>query len=203
VLRPIRYPHSGAVTLRPLLEISSEDWRRFYLYFRDQEIANWNGTSPVRLPLWLFKNMVIGEERSNERTGFGIYLDTDEIGLGGRFIGSVELYDFVPAGSRRPAEATLGIIIGEKDCWSQGYGAAACRAVVGYGFEQMKLERVRLTTLSHNARARRAFEKVGFRLERIVESEGNRNWFRKSSPRLDAHYVLRARDWPVPPLDSK
>jgi RimJ/RimL family protein N-acetyltransferase len=201
VLRPIRHPQSGAVTLRPLLEMGSEEWRRFYHYFRDREIANWNGTSPVQLPLWLFKSMVMGEERSNERAGFGIYLHADTLGLGGRFIGSVELYDFAPAGSRKPAAATLGIIIGEKDCWGQGYGAAACRAVVEYGFERLKLEYVRLTTLSHNTRARRAFEKAGFRLERIVESEGRWGWFRKSNPRLDAHYIIRARDWPQPVPD--
>lgn len=177
-------PSAGRAKLRPLNELSGAEWARFHRYFRDREIAEWNGSQPIRMPLWLFKRVVLGEERSGERCGFGIFTENDE------FIGSVELYDITPTRPRQAVEATLGIIIGEKDRWGHGYGTDAVRAVLQYAFGTLGLERVRLSTFEHNTRARRAFEKAGFHLERIVNSRGQAR-----GPRRDALYVIDRRDW--------
>ena len=68
-------------------------------------------------------------------------------------------------------KAVFGIMIGEKDCWNKGYGTEATRLMIGYGFEQLNLHRISLTVYSHNARAIRAYEKAGFKLEgRMRES---------------------------------
>ncbi len=144
-------PHWGRVTLKPFSEgLSEEEWRRFYRCFRDPEIAEWNGSRPLRMPLWLFKRVVMGEVNRGDRLGFGI-LDEQ-----GEWLGSVELYEL---GKK---EATLGILIGAKDRWGQGYGTEALRAVLLHAFSQMDLERVKLRTYRHNMRAQRAFQKAGF-----------------------------------------
>ncbi|MBB6096597.1 RimJ/RimL family protein N-acetyltransferase [Deinobacterium chartae] len=146
------------MTLRSLDLLSPSDWKRFYSYFRDREIADWNGAKPIRVPLWLFKRMMLDEESSGERYGFGIYVED-------RFIGSVELYDLYPYPPDPPVRATLGIMIGERSEWSRGYGREAVRAALGFAFERLEppLERVRLTTFLHNRRAQRAFEAAGLR----------------------------------------
>ena len=132
--------------------LSDEDWARFYRAFRDPEIARLNGHRPYRMPLGLFRRVVGGELASGRRVAFAV---RDEQG---RWLGAVELYDI--AGG----EATLGVIITEKHLWGRGYGSEAVRQALRLAFEEMGLERVRLRTFRWNARARRAFEKAGFRL---------------------------------------
>lgn len=145
----------GRVSLRPIEALGPREWRTMHGYFRDRELADWNGASPIRLPEWLFKRIMLEEEGGGERHTFGIY---DE---GSRLIGSVELYDLARGG----LTATLGIMIGERALWGQGYGREAVRAVLAWAFTRRvpPLARVRLRTFSHNRRAQRAFLAAGFR----------------------------------------
>lgn len=146
------WPRWGRVVLKPFTYgLSAAEWRWFWESFRDPEIAEWNGNRPLRMPLWLFKRVVASEVKRGDRIGFAI-LDEN-----GDWLGTLELYD----GGR--GEATLGIIIGRKDRWGQGYGREAVRALLGYAFERLGLEKVKLRTFSHNERARRAFRAAGFR----------------------------------------
>lgn len=61
--------------------------------------------------------------------------------------------------------AVLGIVIGEKGFWSQGYGTDAICTLLRFAFNEMNLHRVELEVLEFNLRARRCYEKVGFRYE--------------------------------------
>jgi RimJ/RimL family protein N-acetyltransferase len=181
-LRPIQnaYPGNGRVILKPLLELTGREWAKFHSYFRDREIAELNGSNPLRMPLWLFRRVVSGEERGGERTGFGIFDSTDN------FIGSVEFYELNPHRPRQPLEGTLGIVIGEKHLWGLGYGGDALKVALEHAFTKIGLRRVKLETLERNSRARKAFEKAGFVLERITnEARGQRF----------AHYVLDRARW--------
>jgi RimJ/RimL family protein N-acetyltransferase len=76
----------------------------------------------------------------------------------GRHIGNTNL--FALAAEDRKAE--LGIMIGEKDCWSQGYGTDAVRTLVRFAFDEMNLNRVQLHAYAFNERAIAAYRKVGF-----------------------------------------
>jgi len=61
--------------------------------------------------------------------------------------------------------AELGIVIGERDYWSQGYGSDAIRTLLRLVFEEMNLHRIYLRVRDDNARGLRAYEKCGFRHE--------------------------------------
>jgi diamine N-acetyltransferase len=61
--------------------------------------------------------------------------------------------------------AGIGIGIGEKQMWGQGYGTDAMNALLDFGFGQLRLERMWLEVYDFNARARRSYEKSGFVLE--------------------------------------
>jgi RimJ/RimL family protein N-acetyltransferase len=63
--------------------------------------------------------------------------------------------------------AGVGISIGEKSLWGQGYGTDAMNALVDFGFGQLRLERIWLEVYDFNARARRSYEKSAFVLEGI------------------------------------
>ena len=161
------------VELRPVTAMSVADWQRFHRYFKDREIAKLNGASPIFLPLWLFKRIVLGEEKSGERIGYAIYVAQS-------FIGSVEFYDLEP-----PRQAVLGILIGEKALWGKGYGTVAVSLALELIFKAHKFERVTLQTLDHNARARGSFERVGFKLTGFADAGKQRF----------AHYQITKAQW--------
>jgi RimJ/RimL family protein N-acetyltransferase len=50
----------------------------------------------------------------------------------------------------------------------RGLGTEATRLIIGYGFEQLGLHRISLEVYAFNPRARRAYEKVGFRAEGVL-----------------------------------
>ena len=60
--------------------------------------------------------------------------------------------------------AMVGIVIGEKDHWDQGFGQEAVSLLLDYGFNLLNLHSVMLGTFSFNERAIRCYEKVGFKL---------------------------------------
>jgi len=61
--------------------------------------------------------------------------------------------------------AGIGIGIGEKQLWGQGYGTDAMFALLDFGFGELRLERLWLEVYDYNERARRSYEKCGFKLE--------------------------------------
>lgn len=61
--------------------------------------------------------------------------------------------------------AEVGILIGEKKVWNQGYGTESMRLMLKLGFEHYNLHRVFLQVKETNAGAIRAYEKAGFKHE--------------------------------------
>ena len=72
----------------------------------------------------------------------------------------------------RRGEAELGIMIGNRDYWSLGYGTDSVNALLGNIFTTTTLDRVYLHTLDWNVRAQRAFAKSGFREVKKVRRSG-------------------------------
>src|SRR5690606_5018857 len=180
-------PAYGRVTLRPLEEFSETDWRRLQSHFRDPEIAHLNGTPPNRMPLWLLKRLLRTDSQPTDRATFGIFDERDD------FIGTTELYDV------RTGSATRGSIIREKSHWSRGYGPEAMRALLGYAFDHLGLELVRLETFGDNERAQNAFKKVGFcEVRRRVGSSGRVDVFMEIG--RGAYHSYRRR--PAPTLSA-
>ena len=58
--------------------------------------------------------------------------------------------------------AEVGIFLGEKEYWSQGYGTEAMRLMLNFGFEDLNLHRIWLRVLESNHRARKSYLKSGF-----------------------------------------
>jgi [ribosomal protein S5]-alanine N-acetyltransferase len=74
-----------------------------------------------------------------------------------RAIGSIGLHPVQNARTR-----VLGIVIGEHDCWSQGYGREAIGLLLDHAFGDLDLHRVQLDVHADNARAIACYEKLGF-----------------------------------------
>ncbi len=65
----------------------------------------------------------------------------------------------------RCRSAEVGIFIGKKSLWNQGYGGDAMRLLIQHGFDTLNLNRIALGVYANNPRAIRSYEKVGFVLE--------------------------------------
>jgi RimJ/RimL family protein N-acetyltransferase len=82
----------------------------------------------------------------------------------GRLIGTLGLIN-LDWDNRR---ADIGIMIGEKECWSRGFGTDAITTLLRYMFGELNLNRVSLFTDANNKRALRCYEKCGFRKEGVL-----------------------------------
>lgn len=63
--------------------------------------------------------------------------------------------------------AEIGIMLGEKAYWNQGYGTETMRTMLRHGFETLNLHRIWLQVYPDNKRGIHAYEKAGFKHEGI------------------------------------
>lgn len=84
--------------------------------------------------------------------------------LDGRLIGNIGMIGL----DWRNRKTDLGIMIGEKEFWSRGYGADTIIVMLRYLFEELGLNRVGLYADIENHRAIRCYEKCGFVHEGVV-----------------------------------
>ena len=86
---------------------------------------------------------------------------------GGEHIGSINLHRAHPEDSK----AGLGIMIGDKSHWSQGYGTDAIVTLLRFAFHEMNLHRVWLQVLEDNERAITCYRQCGFQEEVRLRQE--------------------------------
>ncbi len=78
--------------------------------------------------------------------------------LDGKHIGNCVYYGIDEA----KGEAELGIMIGNRDYWNEGYGCDAVATLLNYIFRETNLKRLYLKSLDSNLRAQKCFQKCGF-----------------------------------------
>jgi RimJ/RimL family protein N-acetyltransferase len=61
--------------------------------------------------------------------------------------------------------ATTGALLGEKDCWGQGYGSDAKMALLKYAFDTLNLRKIRSYVIAFNERSRAYSLKCGYKEE--------------------------------------
>jgi RimJ/RimL family protein N-acetyltransferase len=144
------------VRLRP---IERDDLPRFVAWFGDPDVRR---HLEVYLPFSLaqeerwFENMLGRLERQEDVL---LAIETAD----GVHIGSLGLH----AINWKNRSAELGIAIGDKAHWGQGYGTDAIQTLLGLAFGEMNLHRVFLRVDADNARGIRCYEKCGFQREGI------------------------------------
>jgi RimJ/RimL family protein N-acetyltransferase len=133
-----------------------EDLPHFVRWINDPEVTEFLVLDP---PLTLdeeerwYRNMLASPDRV-------FSIETGE----GRLIGNIGLIGL----NLRYRRTEIGIMLGEKDMWSQGYGGEAIRLLLRYLFEELGLNRVGLYADISNRRAIRCYERCGFRHEGVL-----------------------------------
>lgn len=135
--------------------IERDDLPRFVGWFNDPEVLQ--GLS-MFLPMAMWEEEKWFEALSDRppvERPLAIEILSDDEWI---HIGNLGLFDI----DDRAHAAELGISIGEKEYWNQGYGTKAMRLLLKHAFETLNLNRVSLRVFANNTRAIRCYEKVGF-----------------------------------------
>lgn len=144
------------IRLRPEAEADIPNLVR---WFGDPEVTHWLHLSEMpRATIESETERFERHQRDPERRDW--IIET----LDGVPIGGVSLVGIDPVHLR----AELGISIGDSSFWSGGYGTEAIRLTLGYGFEELGLNRVHLIADADNPRAIRCYEKCGFAHEGVL-----------------------------------
>lgn len=146
------------MTLQPF---TRDMWRTYYHWRMDHEVMYWaTGEAhqaslvPEEAFMSRFDEAVLTDHHQ-ESGILGIYTESS------MFIGEVSYRDMdVVAGT-----AVLGIMIGDKSHWGQGYGTDAIRTLCRFLFDRFRLRRIQLDTWAGNERAIKSYAKVGFQIE--------------------------------------
>lgn len=125
-----------------------------YAWRCDPELARLDAAQPLTIPFKEFLALY-AEDLYFPGPGQHRYAIED---LEGNHIGNCVHFGIHPLRK----ESELGIMIGEKDHWDQGYGTDTVHTLLRYLFEEKKMDRVYLHTLDWNLRAQRCFAKSGF-----------------------------------------
>jgi len=135
-----------------------------YTWRSDEELARYDAASPLRTSFSDFQATLLAQLRYPDpaRRAYAI---EDE---GGRHIGNAMYYNL----REMMGEAELGITIGDRRYWGQGYGSDAVQALVKLVFREKGLRRMFLHTLDWNVRAQRCFQKAGFVPRGLVQRDG-------------------------------
>ena len=141
-----------------------EDIRNEYSWRVDPELSRLDATRPMTMSYEDFFRYSKEEMQFPNYRSKRLAVET----LEGVHIGNIMYYDL----NMQNRQAELGIMIGDKDYWSSGYGTDTVNTLLRHLFTILELDRVYLHTLSWNYRAQASFAKSGFKLVRNVKRGG-------------------------------
>lgn len=135
-----------------------------YLWQTDPELSALDAMEPSIMPFRDFYREYIGwlKHTDSNRITFGI--DTPD----GKHIGNCVYYNI----DEPNQETEIGIMIGNRNYWSKGYGTDSISTLIDYIFRDRKFNRVYLKTLETNLRAQKCFLKSGLTPCGFREKEG-------------------------------
>ncbi len=136
-------------------------------YINDAEIANFL-TGDIPYPIMLHEEEKWFESNLSQADRHNFAIETID---GNHFIGGCSINDV----DWKNSVATVGIFIGNKDYWGNGYGNDAMKILISFIFNQMNINKIRLICYSFNKRAIKSFEKCGFLIEGILKKEVFKN----------------------------
>jgi RimJ/RimL family protein N-acetyltransferase len=145
-----------SVLLRPF---KRADISHFLKWFNDPEIVQY---LDMYLPMTEMGEEKFIEELGTTRAASDVILVIEAIeGTATKPIGNCGLHQINP----KDHNAIFGIVIGERDYWSKGYGVEAARIIIDYGFQQLNLHRISSAAVAFNERSIKLHKKLGFREE--------------------------------------
>ena len=167
----------------------ADDAENDYRWRSDPELARLDAAIPLTMSYERY--LKLSEDQMKYPTPGSHHYSIET--LKGTFIGNCMYYDLDTVNR----EAELGIVIGDRDYWSDGYGYDAVTTLLEHMFTTRDLKRVYLHTLEWNGRAQRSFSKSGFNPVKAVRRMAHDfilmdvlrdDWFETHEERLAARF---------------
>lgn len=140
-----------------LRAVERSDARRAWEFINDREVVE---HLAIRYPMTMTSEEE-WVERASVANGYTESQFAIEIAETGEYIGNCGLFN----GSYEDRSAEVGIVIGAKEHWGEGYGTDALRTLVFFGFRDLNLRRIALDVDADHPAAIKAYERVGFQHE--------------------------------------
>ena len=128
-------------------------------WINDQETPLFMGSGRFPLNTADIKNYINSYSNSKDGMILGIFLKKSK-----RHIGNITLHqiDF------RNGNGEIGILIGDKKSRGKGYATEAISLIAGHAFSRLNIRKLCTGMIKGNEASKRAFEKVGFKVEGIL-----------------------------------
>ncbi len=135
-----------------LRAIERDDLPRYVAWLNDLEVTD---HLKAYLPFNLDDETNWYESQRHDRSAqnFAIVITGENL-----HIGSIGLMKI----NQREQNAELGIVIGDKNCWGQGYGREAIQLLLPFGFNTLNLHRIYLRVDASHPAAIRCYTRCGF-----------------------------------------
>lgn len=145
------------LTLRPIRRGDEAD---AFAYGADPEVSRYTTWERHRTidDACVFVDWVLGEYAQGRPAPWGIVLRDD-----GHLIGACGVSEWRPEHAR----AEIGYVLA-RPYWGRGYATEAVRAVLAFGFRELKLNRIEAVCAAENAASERVLQKVGMRCEGVL-----------------------------------
>lgn len=128
--------------------------------FHDLEIVGYLSFAKKAL---LLKNTT---ELRNFMAAFGDEIIFEIYNNDNKFIGYTSLSDF-----KEKTECEFGIFILNKKYWGKGIGSEVTHAMLNYAFKKLGINKVTLTTSEFNKNAISLYEKIGFKITKLLPKD--------------------------------
>ncbi|SUZ52308.1 uncharacterized protein METZ01_LOCUS5162 [marine metagenome] len=167
----------------------ADDAENDYRWRSDPELARLDAAIPLTMSFERYLKLFEDQMKYPTPGSHHYSIET----LSGLFIGNCMYYDLDTVNR----EAELGIVIGDRDYWSDGYGYDAVTTLLDHMFTTRNLKRVYLHTLEWNGRAQKSFSRSGFNAVKAVRRMAHDfilmdvlrdNWFETRQDRLAARF---------------
>lgn len=140
------------ISLRP---IEREDLVRYVRWINDREVTTYLYTF---LPMNIEDEEEWYERQRKDETSLNLAI---VLNIGAKHIGSIGLHKI----NYREQQAELGIMIGDKGEWGQGYGREAIELLLEFAFTELNFHRIYLQVFAEHAAAQRCYRHCGFQEE--------------------------------------
>ncbi len=125
-----------------------------YAWETDPELAHLDAVPMIATTFPQYLSDYVNELHNSFPNSHRFAIET----MNGEHIGNCSYYNT----NETKGETELGIMIGNREYWDNGYGTDTITTLVNYIFRETSLKRIYLKTLESNSRAQKCFQKCGF-----------------------------------------
>lgn len=135
---------------------------RYYRWLNDPEVTRFLESRYFPNSVEQIRDFVAGKLGDRDNVFLAVVLKEEDRHIGNIKLGPIQWIHRL---------ADIGLLIGEKDCWGQGYATEAIQLFSDYAFNVLNLHKVTAGCYAPNEGSARAFRKAGFAVEGIRKDQ--------------------------------